>query len=90
MKSMLASTIAAHPDDAQNYPIDMCWSRKGFKGRRAMRGHHALSRLFDRRQASFDRVHADKNEQRACESGHANAARAFMGWDVYDSMLTYY
>lgn len=24
--------IAPHPDDARNYLIDMCWSRKGIKG----------------------------------------------------------
>jgi len=62
-KGMPASMIAAHPDDARNYPIDMCWSRKGIKGRRAVREHHVLSRLFDHREASFDRVRADKNEQ---------------------------
>jgi len=27
-----ASMIAPHPDDARNYLIDMCWSRKGIKG----------------------------------------------------------
>lgn len=32
--------IAPHPDDAWNYPIDMCWSRKGIKGRRASEGAH--------------------------------------------------
>jgi len=60
--------IAAHPDDARNYPIDMCWSREGIKGRRAVQEHHVLSRFFDLREASFDRVRADKNEQHVCES----------------------
>lgn len=26
-----SSMIAAHPDDARNYPVDMCWSRNGIK-----------------------------------------------------------
>jgi hypothetical protein len=64
---MLALMIAAHPDDARNYTIDMCWSREGIKGRCAVQ-HHVLSRFFDRREASFDRVRADKNEQHVCES----------------------
>lgn len=37
--------------------------RKGIKGQRARQGHRALSRLLDRQEASFSRVHADKRKQ---------------------------
>lgn len=41
--------IAPHPDDAQNYPIDMCWSHKGMKDRCASKGTH-YPRLHWRRK----------------------------------------
>lgn len=74
-----ASMIAPHPDDARNYPIDMCWSRKGIKGRRAGARARIIVRLLDSQEASFSRAlpTAGKKEQRARAetTRHANAAR---------------